>query len=187
MQIRWQYNFRYPALNHLTAYLSSKLLWNPSLDVDALLEDYYLRFYGPACLPMKEFWNKVETLTMERPAIHPFYQYDPDSAIALCALLEKAREATPEKSRYRQRVEMIQAEFVPSMEAFLKLQKRPLQEATLFSHPLPLEKRLWMAPGESSPHRCRWPQIPGDCASPSSVKSRKEPFPTPRKSVTTIP
>lgn len=149
-EIRWQYNFRYPALNHLTAYLSSKLLWNPSLDVDALLEDYYLRFYGPACLPMKEFWNKVETLTMERPAIHPFYQYDPDSAIALCALLEKAREATPEKSRYRQRVEMIQAEFVPSMEAFLKLQKRPLQEATLFSHPLPLEKRLWkeVAPRE---------------------------------------
>ena len=46
----------------LNCYVTAKLLWNPDTDVDALLEDYYQRFYGPASGPMGEFFQTLETV-----------------------------------------------------------------------------------------------------------------------------
>ncbi|HEY1065472.1 MAG TPA: DUF4838 domain-containing protein, partial [Pirellulales bacterium] len=40
-------------------YIRGQLLWNPSSDVDALLADFYERFYGPAAKPMAEYWSAV--------------------------------------------------------------------------------------------------------------------------------
>ncbi|MFQ6097545.1 MAG: DUF4838 domain-containing protein, partial [Armatimonadota bacterium] len=37
----------------LNYYLAAKLCWNADLDVDALLDDYFEKFYGPAVGPMK--------------------------------------------------------------------------------------------------------------------------------------
>ncbi len=117
----WKYDFHYPWLNHLTAYLIAKLLWEPECDLDALLDDYYLRFYGPAGDPMKEFWTRVEKLTMERPFQHPFDVYTPADAKSLVALLQRAVGLVPEGSVYRARLEGVLSEFLLGAEALLKI------------------------------------------------------------------
>lgn len=40
-------------------YLRARLLWNPDENVEALLDDFYARFYGPAAAPMKEYWSRI--------------------------------------------------------------------------------------------------------------------------------
>ena len=44
-----------PGVNHLNAYVMARLWWDRDQDVDALLAEYYRRFYGPAAKPMKTF------------------------------------------------------------------------------------------------------------------------------------
>lgn len=36
-------------------YLAAKLMWNPDADIDALLQDFYTRFFGPAAGPMQRY------------------------------------------------------------------------------------------------------------------------------------
>ncbi len=42
---------------HLNYYVAARLLWDVGADVDALLEDFYTRFYGPAAVPMKAYYE----------------------------------------------------------------------------------------------------------------------------------
>jgi len=47
------------ALNY---YVAAKLLWDCKLDADALLADFYEKYYGPAAAPMREYhetWEKA--------------------------------------------------------------------------------------------------------------------------------
>ena len=44
----------------LNYYLAAKLCWNADLKVDALLEDYFARFYGPAAAPMRDYFMAME-------------------------------------------------------------------------------------------------------------------------------
>ena len=44
-------------------YLRAKLMWNPKLDTDAVLDDYYRGFFGPACRPMKGTYAVFERCT----------------------------------------------------------------------------------------------------------------------------
>ena len=53
-----------PGLEHLTLYLTGKLLFDPTLDIHALLEDYYTKFFGAARDEMKAFWQHAETCWM---------------------------------------------------------------------------------------------------------------------------
>lgn len=41
-------------------YLISRLTWNPQEDGDAILDDYFLRCYGPAAPNMKNYWLFLE-------------------------------------------------------------------------------------------------------------------------------
>jgi len=43
----------------LNYYITGKLLWNPDVDVNALLDEYYQKFYGPAAAPMKKFFTRT--------------------------------------------------------------------------------------------------------------------------------
>jgi hypothetical protein len=43
-----------PALEHITLYVRSRFLWDADQDVDAVLDDYCVQFYGPAAAAMKE-------------------------------------------------------------------------------------------------------------------------------------
>ena len=47
---------------HLNRYVYLKLMWNPDLDVDALLSDYYSKAYGPGAPAVRAFYDKWERL-----------------------------------------------------------------------------------------------------------------------------
>lgn len=50
----------------LNEYVRAKLLWNPDLDVDAVLDDFYMKSFGPsASIPMKRFFTRLEELYMD--------------------------------------------------------------------------------------------------------------------------
>ncbi len=64
----------------LNLYIRGQLMWNPDMDVDALLDEFYPAFYGPAAQPMERYWSAIykaweETLVTEHeyfaaPAIY---------------------------------------------------------------------------------------------------------------------
>jgi hypothetical protein len=41
------------ATTFLNLFFRGRLMWNPSEDVDALLQEFYPKFYGPAAVPME--------------------------------------------------------------------------------------------------------------------------------------
>ena len=61
-------------------YFRGQLLWNPDVDVDVLLDEFYLKFYGAAEEPMRAYWTAIyraweETIVQEHehfvaPAIY---------------------------------------------------------------------------------------------------------------------
>ncbi len=54
-------------INHVTIYLQARLYWEPELDLEAFLDEYYRTFYGPAGPEMCEFFEFAESVWM-RPA-----------------------------------------------------------------------------------------------------------------------
>ena len=87
--------------NHLNYYISARLWWNPDLDVDALLAEYYDRFYGPAGSAMEQFINYFEKHQKEMRNI--------DSAPIIrkaLDLFEQAQEQVEPDSVYGKRIAM---------------------------------------------------------------------------------
>src|SRR5207237_10254072 len=68
------------ATTFLNLFVRLQLMWNPDADVDALLAEFYPKFYGPAAAPMAEYWDAIftawkDTITTEHeyfviPAIY---------------------------------------------------------------------------------------------------------------------
>lgn len=52
---RGEHPYDYLAIAHLDLYITTRLWWDADRDVDALLEDYYTNFFGPARDQMKTF------------------------------------------------------------------------------------------------------------------------------------
>ncbi|MFN2351674.1 MAG: DUF4838 domain-containing protein [Kiritimatiellia bacterium] len=48
-----QGRFHSPGYDHLTLYVQSRFLWDADQDLDALLEEYYEKFYGPVAREMQ--------------------------------------------------------------------------------------------------------------------------------------
>lgn len=48
-------------------WLTGQLLWDPFLDVEVLLEDFYEHYYGPAAEPMKRFFERCEQIWLAQP------------------------------------------------------------------------------------------------------------------------
>ena len=49
-----------PGFNHLNIYVTSRFYWDSKQDVDAMLDEYYRLFYGPAAAEMKTFTDYCE-------------------------------------------------------------------------------------------------------------------------------
>lgn len=49
----------------LNYYISAKLSWNADLNLNALINDYFEKFYGSAAVPMKEFYMSMEESMVE--------------------------------------------------------------------------------------------------------------------------
>lgn len=52
---QWNLKWDLFAANSFNTYVTSRLYWDADLDIDALLEEYYTLFYGPARAQMKAF------------------------------------------------------------------------------------------------------------------------------------
>lgn len=51
-------------INHLTYYVQARLYWEPDLDLEALLSEYYQAFYGPAAGEARAFFQLAEEVWM---------------------------------------------------------------------------------------------------------------------------
>ena len=97
--------WRTPGVNHLNYYVQSRFLWDADQDVDALLEDYYTNFYGPAAEAMQAAFDYVEANYARRGRSH----LPPEHQLQLIDMLAQAREIAGE-TRYGERIAVIQAE-----------------------------------------------------------------------------
>lgn len=88
------------AITHLNLYVTSRLWWDVDADVDALLDEYYELFYGPAAEQMKAFieFGEQNWIAM-RSSVEPLDQAR--------ELLVAAEAAVDRDSIYGQRVAMI--------------------------------------------------------------------------------
>jgi hypothetical protein len=51
----------------LNFYLAAKLLWDTDRDCEAMLSEFYERFYGPAARPMRAYWDAWEAAMDRQP------------------------------------------------------------------------------------------------------------------------
>ena len=68
----WSGGYDAYAGNSLNSYVTARLYWDVDQDVDAILEEYYKLFYGPARNEMKAFHEYVEAnygQALENPQI----------------------------------------------------------------------------------------------------------------------
>ena len=97
----------YPGMAHLNPYVISRFWWDPDQDVDALLEEYYRLFYGPAAAEMGEFIEFCE---------REFANLGSDAEVTNKALdlFDQAKAAAPADSVYGQRIALVD-EFLPTL------------------------------------------------------------------------
>ena len=118
--------------NYLTYHIFGKLAWNTDLDVEELLEDHARSFYGPAAVPMKEFfdsierhWAKIAANVVETPegpkTIYPSELvlwtkiYSQEELRRLAALFDKAEKLSASDKTFLDRVRFIRKEFFGPM------------------------------------------------------------------------
>ena len=61
-RLKYKLGLRRPGLMHLMLYLHSRLCWDRNLDIQAVLDEYYKLFFGPAEKEMKEFYEYSEKI-----------------------------------------------------------------------------------------------------------------------------
>ena len=47
------------ATTFLNLFMRGQLMWDPDVDVDAVLKDFYPNFFGPAAEPMERYWTTI--------------------------------------------------------------------------------------------------------------------------------
>lgn len=75
------HNQKSPLLDQLEFYVTWKLADDPTLDGNALIDEFFTRYYGSAAVPMKAFYELVER-TYANPANYPKKALDRVSIIA---------------------------------------------------------------------------------------------------------
>ncbi|MFA7159525.1 MAG: DUF4838 domain-containing protein, partial [Kiritimatiellia bacterium] len=101
---------------HLNLYVTGKFWWDAGQDVDALLDEYYTLFYGPAAKEMKSFIEYCEANYADMAKSHEKI----NKALELAA---KARAAAPGDTVYAKRVAWI----ADSIEPMKKLKEELAQ------------------------------------------------------------
>lgn len=96
----------------LNYYIRARCMWDVNANPDALLKDFYTRFFGPAAAPMEQFCEGIESMLQSTPdnfAWHPLSvdwtsTYPPEKVAALGKHLDRAEAlaGTPQlKKRLR--------------------------------------------------------------------------------------
>ena len=96
------------ALGQLKTYLVSKLLWDPHLDTDALIQDFVEGYYGPAASPMLSYvrlWQHAAGKHHAGIYDMPDADYLTDDLLSQAQALLRQAQALAEKTLYGERVE----------------------------------------------------------------------------------
>ncbi|MBO4648240.1 MAG: hypothetical protein J5806_08785 [Lentisphaeria bacterium] len=144
-------------LIHLMYYVNSKLLWDPGLDLEALLSEYYRLRFGPAAGEMKNFFQFAEE-TASRSAMRSLSaagcQLTPADVAVWFELLARAKARTGSGSVYRRRIEALETACAPLKTAFVP----PKDEGEpLMGEALPAKM---VCNGDLSKYRT-WTRVPG--------------------------
>lgn len=136
------------ATNHLNLYITARLYWDPFLDIDRLLEEYYQGFYGLASQQMKEFFQIAE--------VHwPSLTSEPDIINRIFDQIKNALERVESGSKYWERIKLIENYIAPLKEiSSLASRKRSLEGRLRFIHgdPSLFEKDGFPSPAFWSRH-----------------------------------
>ena len=90
----------HPGMSHLNPYVMSRLWWDAKQDVDALLDEYYPLFYGPAASEMQAFIEHCEKNYGQLGS-------DADLTRTAIELFDKAKAAAPPDSVFGQRIALV--------------------------------------------------------------------------------
>ena len=97
-------------------YVMAQLVWNPQVDAQAELDDYYRRAFGPAAMHVREYYETLEKERMKFTAIEgesgvfSFSKlYTPDLLQESQARLDRAAATVPDDSLYGRRVAFVRA------------------------------------------------------------------------------
>lgn len=130
-------------LSHLMIYVNSKLMWDPDLDLDALLSEYCRLWFGPAESEMRcliymgadiASRDGIRTVNSSAKSQMRF-----DDVPVIFQLLDRAREKTEPDTLYRSRVEELEKSFAWLKDKF---QEQPAESADplLTAQPFPCNK-----------------------------------------------
>ncbi len=99
-----------PGFDHLTLYVQTRLWWDADRDVDALLDEYYEKFYGPAGAGMKKAFEFAEA-SYVRDRANP-RDVGLETRIAFVKMLQSAREEAG-NTVYGKRIQILLDEMAP--------------------------------------------------------------------------
>jgi len=75
-------------------FFRGQLMWNPNVNVDQLLAEFYPKFYGPAAKPMADYWNAIYAAWQNTDVTEHEYHIAPAIYTpGLLARLQKSLEA----------------------------------------------------------------------------------------------
>lgn len=131
--IRGIYNETHPSWGPqgIDLYLYSRLIWNPDLDVEQELRDYYRNYYGPAETPMRDYHETWMNALSKHP--HAVFSggrgmhllTSPKLIVATRGDLDRARKLVRGQLLYEQRLQGVIAghEFAAGIGKILHLKK----------------------------------------------------------------
>lgn len=102
--------------NGLVYYVAARLLRDPGTDVDALLEDFYEKFYAEAAGPMREYYETLEDaaqrsglhLARQRPYAEVVALFTPELLAKLEGCVDRAEKAAA-GAKVKERVRLVRA------------------------------------------------------------------------------
>lgn len=95
-----------PGIRHLNKYVTARYWWDVDQDLDAMLDEYYQLFYGPAAAEMKAFIEYSETNW-------PGMVEDADKIATVRSLLQAAQERVEADSIYGRRIDLVSQHIAP--------------------------------------------------------------------------
>lgn len=105
-----------PGLIHLMVYLQNRLFWDPDLDREKVLDEYYTLFFGPAAAEMKAFHEFAENvwIRQESRSVTPTTGFlrEPD-VDHFFELLTRARNRAGTGTVYDRRIARMEDEMRP--------------------------------------------------------------------------
>jgi hypothetical protein len=106
-------------------YIAARLMWDHKADVDALLRDFYEKFFGPAAGPMGKYISLMDAALRDSPcctgsAWDMPHHYPPAVRKQARALLAEGAKLAAGEGVYEKRVKMI-ADTFEMLEAFIAM------------------------------------------------------------------